>query len=122
MFLHFQHKRRWAIFLLLLLCYIYFLQIYPRWVSPGELSRFLLISAVVDDGTLQIDESIRRFGDTQDKAVFGGHFYSEKAIGLSLFGIPFYAIWKLLCRIFHLQPPVQLTMFWIRFCSVALPT
>lgn len=53
----------------------------------NSLSRYFLLSAVVDDGTLAID---RDAGETVDTARAGGHTYSNKAIGAPLLTAPFY--------------------------------
>lgn len=106
----------------LLLSNLYFLQIYPRFLSPNELSRLLLCSAVVDFGTFQIDQPIRLYADTEDKAVYQGHFYSDKAIGTSLLGIPFYGLYALLKSCFQLQWPIPYVILWMRIFTVLVPS
>src|SRR5215471_10293756 len=49
-------------------------------------SRFDLLRAIVERGTLQIDAS---HTNTQDKAHFRGHYYSDKAPGLVFLAVPF---------------------------------
>jgi hypothetical protein len=73
-------------------CFAFYLQIYPNLLNPNEASRLLLISAIVDDGTMTIDKAIQRYGDTGDKSQFQGRFYSNKAIGYSLLALPFYVL------------------------------
>ena len=103
------------------LSYIYFLQIYPNFVSPNDLTRLLLTSAIVDYGTIRIDEPIKKFGDTQDKAEYGGSYYSDKAIGLSLLAIVPYAALKAGCGILHVQPGVPWILFYLRCACVTIP-
>ena len=74
-----------GIFLLLLLCYAY---IFPRWADPNQNSRLNMVFAVVEDGTFQID---RYVSNTVDYAKVGEHYYSDKAPGVALLGIPVYA-------------------------------
>ncbi|MCB0150355.1 MAG: hypothetical protein KDE01_22240, partial [Caldilineaceae bacterium] len=71
-----------GIFLLLLLCYTY---IFPRWADPNQNSRLNMVFAVVEDGTFQID---RYVSNTVDYAKVGEHYYSDKAPGVALLGIP----------------------------------
>jgi hypothetical protein len=52
--------------------------------STQDLSHFCLTRAIVA-GKLKIDECA---GNTVDRSVYGGHYYSNKAPGLSLFAIP----------------------------------
>lgn len=44
---------RWLVFLLLLVSYAYFL---PRWADWSQTSRLDLTLAIVDQGTLKIDD------------------------------------------------------------------
>jgi hypothetical protein len=62
---------------------------------PNERSRVYLAVALVDDGTLTIDNSIRRFGATSDVARHEKHFYTDKAPGSSLVGAGLYALVRL---------------------------
>lgn len=52
-------------------------------------SRFDLLRAILDQHTLHIDAYQ---SNTEDKALFQGHFYSDKAPGQVLFALPFVAI------------------------------
>jgi hypothetical protein len=83
------------LFLLLLLAYTYF---FPRWADPNQNSRLDTIVALVDQGTLRIDDYV---DNTVDYAKFEGHYYSDKAPGTALLGIPVYAVLK---PIFDLPP------------------
>jgi hypothetical protein len=74
-----------GIFALLLASYAYFYQ-GGGW---NENSRMDLVRAIVDDHSFSID---RFHTNTGDKAKFAGHYYSDKAPGLSLFAIPAYAL------------------------------
>lgn len=82
----FRQERRAIIivFFILLACYSYF---FPRWASWNQNSRLDLVMAIVDHGTLSIDEY---YQNTGDYAVFEGHHYSTKAPGSSFLGVPVY--------------------------------
>ena len=81
-------RREIIIALALLLCFGFFQQV-PAW---NEYSRYDLVRALVEDGTTRID----RFQEnTGDKAFFDGHFYSDKAPGTALLGVPIYALLSL---------------------------
>lgn len=80
----------WFLFVLLVLCYTYFL---PRWADWNVNSRMDLILAVVDQNTLAIDSYYKNTGDY---ATYQDHYYSDKAPGTSFLGIPVYLIFKLL--------------------------
>jgi hypothetical protein len=65
---------------------------------PNERTRVYLTVALVDHGTLAIDRSLRRFGGVYDLASFGGHYYTDKAPGSSLLGVPIYGLVRLFSR------------------------
>lgn len=71
---------RRAIFVLLFVSYAYFYQ-GGGW---NQNSRFALVRAVTNDGSLRIDPYERNTGD---KAFHDGHYYSDKAPGLALAAI-----------------------------------
>ena len=72
---------RRALFVLLFLSYAYFYQA-GGW---NQNSRFALVRAITNDWSLRIDPYQRNTGD---KAIFEGHYYSDKAPGLSLAAVP----------------------------------
>src|ERR1041384_1176877 len=86
----------WAIFSLLFVSYAYFYQA-GGW---NENTRFDWVRAIVDDHTLAID---RYHENTGDKARFGGHYYSDKAPGLSFVAVPVYAIVRLFQPLFSTE-------------------
>jgi hypothetical protein len=65
---------------------------FSRVSVPNERTRAYLTVALVDHGTLRIDEPLRRFGRIYDLAHFDGHFFTDKAPGSSLLAVPIYAL------------------------------
>lgn len=59
--------------------------------NVNEISRFGLTSGIVDRNCLNIDP-VAEF--TIDKAFFNGHYYCDKAPGLSLVAVPAYFMYK----------------------------
>ncbi len=80
-----QARREIILALTLLFCYGFFRQV-PAW---NEYSRYDLVRALVEDGTTRID---RYHENTGDKAFYGGHYYSDKAPGTALIGVPVYLL------------------------------
>jgi 4-amino-4-deoxy-L-arabinose transferase-like glycosyltransferase len=78
------NRKELILVLFLLTCFTFFVQ----WSGAEQRSFFNLILAVHNDHSLQIDpyES-----STPDKAFYDGHYYSDKAPGLSFMGVPVYA-------------------------------
>src|SRR6266496_1301625 len=69
---------------------IYFTGLFPPFGNPNELSRLEAVYAFVEQGTFSFDGAIPVLGNHEDKAVSGGHFYSNKAPGLAFAAIPVY--------------------------------
>lgn len=80
-----DRRLSWGVFALLLGSYAYFYQ-GGGW---NENSRMDLVRAIVDDHTVSID---RYHANTGDKALFGEHYYSDKAPGLSFLAAPIYLL------------------------------
>lgn len=80
-------------------------------------SRYLLISAVVDYGTLNIDIYQAQ---TIDKSEWNGHYYSNKAPGASFLGIPVHWILRNLTPLKEFSPKTWLDMYIIRVVTTTL--
>ena len=114
-------RRKWILFSLLLLCHVYFFQIYPNFTPPNELSRLLLVSAVVDDHSFQIDQAMQRYARGDDMARFNGHFYSDKAIGVSLVALPFFVLLRLIESAFAFHASTQVAITFLRAFAITIP-
>ena len=67
--------------------------VYSHFVSPNELSRWLLAAAVVEDGTPEVSKYAPMLGAAfEDLAVAGGRTYSNKAPGGTLAALPGYLL------------------------------
>lgn len=71
-----------------LLALVVFAYVMPQWADWNIDSRIDLVHAIVDDHSLSID---RYHQNTWDKAVYKGHYYSDKAPGTAMLGVPVYA-------------------------------
>lgn len=76
-----------------LLCFTYFMPRVYDWNSQARLDMTL---AIVNRGTIAINDY--RW-NSQDEAMYGGRYYSNKAPGQSLIGVPFYAAHKGVLRL-----------------------
>jgi hypothetical protein len=76
----------------LLLCFVYFL---PRPVDAEQHSHLDTTLVLVDHGNFIVDGYYPTYVDS---AFYRGHYYSNKAPGLSLAGVPIYAAFK---AVFH---------------------
>ncbi|HEU5327380.1 MAG TPA: hypothetical protein VFU78_04755, partial [Thermomicrobiales bacterium] len=66
-----------------------------------ETSRYDLVQALVDEHTTRID---RTHDNTGDKAFYKGHWYSDKAPGGALLGVPAYAALRGVAALTGAQP------------------
>lgn len=81
-------------------------------------SRFFLTSAIVDFGSFNID-SYHHW--TNDKSFFGGRYYSNKAIGAPLLGVPVYWTARQLFSRHQNQPLTTIEKYLIRIVTTTLP-
>jgi hypothetical protein len=82
-----------ALFFLVFFCYSYLLPTvgYRPGGGANANSRLALIASVVERHRLDIDAD---HGMTKDKAWHDGHYYSDKAIGTAVLGVPVYAAYR----------------------------
>jgi hypothetical protein len=89
--------------------------------SPNEFSRYELVVSMAEHRTFSIDRALAEFGDFEDKAVFGGHAYSNKAPGLSFAALPVYLALRPVLG--PARPGRATAMFYaLRLCTVSLAT
>jgi hypothetical protein len=92
-----DRPRAVLIFATIFVSYAYFYQ-GGGW---NQNSRFDLVRAMVERGTLRIDAYHE---NTQDKAYYQGHYYSDKAPGVALLALPVAAIARPLLRATTIEP------------------
>jgi len=90
-----RHER-WVQAILALLLFVSYAYFLPRRVDWNQNGRMDLIFAIVDQGTLAIDDYR---GNTGDYAHFGDHYYSDKAPGTSFLGVPVYWAFRTVARL-----------------------
>ncbi len=99
--------------------YAYF---FPGW-GANQNSRFDLTRALVEEQTVKIDAYHQ---NTRDKALFGGHYYCDKAPGLSLLAAPVWGLVRVAARTLGKDPSsrrtVRLGLYAAAVVTVALPT
>ncbi|RVU41465.1 hypothetical protein EA187_18500 [Lujinxingia sediminis] len=83
---------RWRATLAITLFCVGFSWLFLDVSAPNERTRIYLTWAMLHEGTLAIDVPMERFGRVFDLAAFEGHYYTDKAPGLSFLALPVYAI------------------------------
>ena len=95
--------------------------VYSHFVSPNELSRWLLAAAIVEEGTPEVSKYAPMLGaGFEDLAAVGGRTYSNKAPGGTLAALPGY----LLARPFAGPPSpasIRPTVWAMRLFASTLP-
>ena len=90
-----RHER-WIQAILALLLFVSYAYFLPRRVDWNQNGRMDLVFAIVDQGTLAIDDYR---SNTGDYAHFGDHYYSDKAPGTSFLGVPVYWAFRTVARL-----------------------
>ena len=93
-------RDRWQAALVVLVVFVSYAYFYQAggW---NQNSRFDLVRAILDEHTLSIDSYQ---ANTEDKAVFQGHYYSEKAPGVVLLALPAVAASRPVLRALGVDP------------------
>jgi hypothetical protein len=111
-----------AVAALVLLFQSAFFAWFPGLRSPNELTRVYLASALVEDGSVQIDRQLARHGrifDVSVREVDGQqHYYCDKAPGVSFLSVPLLYAYEKLSPAPSLAGKVRLT----RLAVSTLPT
>lgn len=111
-------KHRIHIFVLLALLLCWPAPYFSSLRSPNELVRLYLTRAWVDDHTIKLDTQIKKYGPLTDYALRDGHYYCDKAPGLSWMSAPLYRLFSLT------SPNLSEHQFFYRFrlMCLILPT
>lgn len=120
-------KQTWRLLLLgvLVIQLTWMLNVYPYWKETNSASRVYLTMAIVDYGKFQIDECLALYGDTLDKAVYGGHYYTDKAPGTSFLFVPVAWIVSTMTPDQPGKPhavDMQTLFYTLRLLCISLPT
>lgn len=116
------NRNKIALVIVLLFLNTYFFQHYDNIPNPNEQSRIYLTTAIVDNHKISIDEQIKRFGDTIDISRYNGKAYCDKAPGLSLLAVPFYATLKLFSKIFNITLTYPIILKFLRTVLLSIPS
>ncbi|MGE5057147.1 MAG: hypothetical protein ACM3WP_23555 [Acidobacteriota bacterium] len=112
-------KSAWLLGAVSFLSFLYFYEA-GGW---NQNSRFDLLRAIVERHTLQIDAYAE---NTQDKAHFRGHYYSDKAPGLVFLAVPFAVVARASMNAAGVDPDSACAEFVLSYLvtawAVALPT
>ncbi|WP_426757108.1 hypothetical protein [Myxococcus sp. Y35] len=111
-----------AVWAVLVALYVLLFPYHPGLRSPNELCRLWQTRALVEYGTLHINDALRDYGKVGDLSVKDGKYYPSKAPLLSLAAVPIYATLRALGGGHrHAVPEVPL-VFFSRLLLTVLPT
>jgi hypothetical protein len=115
--------KRWRVLIALFGIYIYVFPYFASLRHANELPRVLTTMQIVDHGTFQLDSRIDEIGSRADISVTPeGHFYQNKAPGLSLLGVPVYLPVALACRVLGTEPSMAFVTWLLRLSIVIVPS
>ncbi len=110
-----------CVVLLAVLAFVTYAYFHEREGGWNENSRFALTYAICFDGTFRIDAYHQGVVPTSDKAVFGGHYYTEKAPGSSLWAVPACALHAAVSRLLGVEWTVSVSRYFTRVLVLSLP-
>ncbi len=99
------------------LCYLWAFPYFRGIKHANELPRIYLARAIVLERSFRVDRGVAEDGATADLSIKDGHYYANKAPGVSMLGAPFEA----LLRVAYLGRPVPVFVetWWLRlWCSI----
>ena len=95
---------------------------HPKLRSPNELCRLWQARAIVEFGSLSLNETIQAFGYVGDLSQKDGRLYPSKAPLLSFAAVPVYAALKLIGGGHRYAVPELAQVYWSRLLIVVLPS
>ncbi|MBK8173606.1 MAG: hypothetical protein IPK60_25165 [Sandaracinaceae bacterium] len=105
-------------FIVCAFAYFYVFPYQPDLNNPNENVRLYMTAALVENHSYQIDEVRARWGWVNDAGVRDGHFYSVKAPGTSMLGVPGYFLYYTFAKNFD-----RTTALWVcRATASMFPT
>lgn len=94
----------------LLIAFLLIGTLFMHWAYVQTNARVTTSMAIVEDGTLAIDNYANI---SQDRVVSDGHYYSDKAPGVAMIGVPLYGFSKLIGLLTPMPPVWQFEKDWL---------
>jgi hypothetical protein len=114
---------RWGLAVGLVVAYLWSFPYFPGIHSANETPRVYLVKAIADRGRFSIDDQVKPDDLTGDMSPSGGHMYSNKAPGSSLWAVPPYWILSRVSRAVGAgEPSFALTLWLCRVWTGVIPT
>lgn len=110
-------RSRRLLFGLVVAIYLLAFPYHPALRSPNELCRLWQARALVDHGTIALNQTIAEYGQVGDLSVVDGVYYPSKAPLLAFAGAPIYAALKLFGPVSEISQ-----VYWSRLVLTVLPS
>lgn len=111
-----------ALTVLVVALYVLAFPYHPGLRSPNELCRLWQARALVEYGTLDVNQALRDYGYVGDLSVKDGRYYPSKAPLLSFLAAPIYAALKVAGGGHKYAVPELALVYWSRLFLTVLPT
>jgi hypothetical protein len=111
-----------AVWAVLVGLYVLAFPYHPGLRSPNELCRLWATRALVEYGTLEINQALQDYGYVGDLSVKDGKYYSSKAPLLSFAAVPLYAALRVVGGGFRYAVAEVPLVFFSRLLLTVLPT
>jgi hypothetical protein len=96
----------------ILLLFTFFSPYHPKLNNPNEGVRIYMVKAMVDHGTFQINDVVKKWGYIDDKSKKGNKLYSSKAPFMSMMGAAAYGVYRIFGQALNEKDLTQLCRFW----------
>ena len=114
-----ERRTVWLLTGLIALCYLWAFPYFRGIKHANELPRIYLARAIVLERSFRIDRGVAEDGATVDLSTKDGHFYANKAPGVSMLGAPFEALLRLAYR--GKPVPLFVETWWLRLWCAIVP-
>lgn len=116
-----MRNERWGYAALFACLLLYPFPYQARLNNPNENVRIYMTASLVEDGTYAIDRMRERWGWVNDAATRDGHVYSVKAPGTSWLGVPGYALYLSITKLFGIAFDRTVALWICRVTGTILP-
>lgn len=112
----------WLRIAIIAFAYLYAFPYFPRLNNPNENVRFYMTAALAEYGTYEISALRTRWGWTNDQAKIEGRYYSVKAPGTSLLGVPAYWLYREVSTAQEAEFSLPMALWLCRLSAATVPS
>lgn len=117
-----ESRRSLAVVALCAIGFLYTFPYHPKIGNPNEKLRVYMTAAIAEEGRYEVNTFRQRWGWVNDAALVDGNYYSVKAPGTSLVGLPAYFAYHRVQQARGAPVDLGVATWLVRVSAVVLPT